>query len=299
MARSLSRGDSAGELMRPGAAEPKGGTGFRGQDSGDAANPSDSDGSSSARPATVGSVDHALDVLEAVARGGRGVGVTEIGRLTNLPKSTVFRLLAALAARGYIVRGDPPSSYRLGVKAWEVGAAYLNNLSFHEAAHPIMQRLAGETGETIYLTTYADGAAVLIDVAESPDPVRWSVAIGTRLPAWCTAVGKVLLAHQPAEEVDRVLTGPLAPPSPHAPSDPAGIRREIEEARLTDCSVNLRGWHAEVAGAAVPIRDRQGRVIAALGVAGPAERFVDKLDRVRVLMEQGARAISEQIGHRV
>lgn len=257
-----------------------------------------SDSNGGPRAPIVGSVDHALDILEAVAASGRGIGVTDLARQLDLPKSTVFRLLAALTQRGYITRGGSPTQYRLGLKTWEVGSTFLKTLSFREAAHPVMLQVAGSLGETVYLTTYNDGAAVLIDLVESLDAVRWATSVGTRIPAYCTATGKVLLAHQPAAEVERVLRGPLTPQTPHSSVDPEAIRRELDAIRESGCCVNERGWHADVAGAAVPLFNHGNQVVAALGSAGPAERFLAKLPRAETLLRQAAGTISRQIGYR-
>lgn len=246
----------------------------------------------------LGSVDNALDVLEAVAASDRGVGVSELARQLGLPKSTVFRLFAALSQRGYLQRSEPPGRYRLGLRVWEVGSAYLKGLSFRAAAHPVMLQVAGDLGETVYLTTYNAGAAVLIDLVEALDPVRWATPIGSRLPIHSTATGKVLLAFQPPGEIEQVLSGPLAPLTPHSTVDPVALQRELATIRESRWSVNERGWHPDVAGAAVPIFNHTGQVIAALGIAGPAERFLGKLPQTEPLLRAATATISRQIGHR-
>lgn len=248
------------------------------------------------RAAPVGSVDHALDVLEAVAASGQGLGVTEIGRRIKLPKSTVFRLLAALSSRGYVARGNPPGRYRLGLKAWEIGSAYLNGLSFREVAHPIMDGLAREAGETAFLSICDQGAAVLIDTAEPPDPVRWMVPAGTRLPFDRSASGKVLLAFQPAETIEQVIEGAWATNPPPTPAERAALSEALEDARRTGWSVNRGTWHADVYGAAVPIFNHTKSLIAALGIAGPAERFLDKLPRLEPLLRGSSQQISRRLG---
>lgn len=238
------------------------------------------------------SVDRALDVLLAVARGGEsGLGVTEAAARTGLYKSTAHRLLGTLEARGFVRRDPLTERYRLGLASLELAGAYLGGDDLIAAATPAMERLRDQLGETVSLYIRDGHERVRVQKVEGRHAVRRVVQVGQRLPLCLGASGKVLLAYAPEEEVRRVLRE-------HLPDglDVASLRAQLEQIRAGGFGVSIEEREPGTAAVAAPVRHRDGHVVAALCVSGPASR----LDRP-TLEGFGARVVAaaEQISRQL
>src|SRR6056297_2743284 len=147
-------------------------------------------------------VSHALDLLEQFHDDVDELGVTELSKRLKLHKNNVFRLLATLESRNYIEQNRATENYRLGLKALELGQTFIKQMGLLRQAKPILDKLVEETHETSYVSIIKDGYSVYLDVAETDLTVRVVSRVGSRLPAYCTAAGKVQLAYMTEEEVD-------------------------------------------------------------------------------------------------
>lgn len=223
------------------------------------------------RPAgTVQSLDRALDLIEALARAERALGVGELAEDTRLPQGTVHRLLQTLHARGYVRRTDA-RKYSLGTGTLRLGDAAQRALV--RAARPYLAELVRLSGETANLAILEGDDVVYVDQVASPHTLRMFAEVGRRVPPHSTAVGKVLLA---ALSRDRVV------PLLQRTGLPARTSSTITDADAFLAELDLvreRGWAADeeeqergVRCVAVPV-GREGRVVAAMSVSGPADRF--------------------------
>jgi DNA-binding IclR family transcriptional regulator len=213
-----------------------------------------------------------LALLEVLARSDRPLGVTELARRLELGKSNVHRLLQALAELGYVRRHDPAGTYQASIRLWELGSAVLAHLDLREMAAPHMEALLERTRETVHLSVLDGDEVVYVHKLDSPEPVRAYSQIGGRAPAYCVATGKAMLAWQ-GEAALESLAGRLRRHSPKTIDDPQAFLREMERVRSAGYAVNRGEWRESVCGVAAPIRDPSGRVIAAIGLSGPAERL--------------------------
>lgn len=219
-----------------------------------------------------------LRLLELLAERDGPAGVGELARELDMGASNVHRLLQALVELGYAVNDGGRGQYRASLKIWELGAHALHKLDFREAAAPAMRWLLAETNETVHLSVLSGDEVIYIDKLDSPEPVRAYSAIGGRAPAYCVATGKVLLAwrDEPAAVPSLLSVRPLHAFTPSTAPDTAALARELERVRRQGFAVNRGEWRASVWGMASPLRGPGGRVIAALGISGPAERIRKK-----------------------
>ena len=162
-----------------------------------------------------------LTLLELVAdrQGGYGVGLVELARELGWNKSTTHRLLATLVSLGY-AQQDPESGwYRIGLKAFQLGAAYSRDLDLRREAAPSLIDLQRETDQGVSLVVLdaATKEVVYIDRVESNHCLRMHTPIGARFPWNCTAAGKAIMAFVPEIEAKPLLTGEL-PAAPRPPS---------------------------------------------------------------------------------
>src|SRR5262245_30846684 len=154
-------------------------------------------------------VVNAMRLLEAF-HDEEELGVTELSRLLGLHKNNVFRLLATLEAQGYIEQSNLSDRYRLGVKTQELGQAFLRGRTLLRRGRPILMSLANELRETTHLAALRDFEVVHLDGALGDQLVMTRPRVGERLPAHCTALGKVLIgcaSEEVREAYDRSLTG--------------------------------------------------------------------------------------------
>lgn len=218
----------------------------------------------------VQSVDRAIDLLEAMARSDRPLGVGELAAATGLAQGTAHRLLRTLQARGY-VRHDASRKYSLGASAFVLGDAAQRSLA--RSAQPHLSELVTLCGETANLAVLEGDEVVYLAQVPSPHSLRMFAEVGRHVPAHTTAVGKVLLAAMPPERAMALVTRTgLAPRTPKSITDADEFMRELAATRQ-------RGWAADegeqelgVRCAAVPVGQGEN-VVAAMSVSGPADRF--------------------------
>jgi DNA-binding IclR family transcriptional regulator len=241
----------------------------------------------------VAAVERAIDVLEVLAAASEELGTNELARRTGVNASTVSRLLATLAARGYVTHVEESGRYRLGLRLLQLGNVVVAGLDVREAARPQLETLVAETGETATLSVPGERDAVTVDFVQSASSVQSVATLGRPSIGHATAAGKVLLAFGDVA----LPAGPLERFTPRTITEPGRLRAEIERVRA-------EGW-AEAAGErerdlnaiAAPSFGAAGALAAILGVQGPEGRF-DKRSRRAALgpLLRASRALSEALG---
>lgn len=217
-------------------------------------------------------VDRALTVLERLTSRGRPQTLAALAEQTGIPKPTLHRLLQTLLDRGYATHeGD--GRYGAGVRCFELGSMWAQNLDLRVVAAPYLASLNEATRETVHLGVYEHGDVVYIDKIESPHQVVARTYVGRRCPASCVATGRVLLAYSERHEIERVLTGPLPAYTEDSITDPDTLSAMLERTRRDGYAVNHGSYRPEVGGVAGPVRDYTGRVVASVGLCLPEHRF--------------------------
>ncbi len=250
----------------------------------------------SAAVPTVQSVERAVDILEALARGP--AGVSELAAATGLPKSTVARLLATLEPRGVVERLAGDTRYRLGPTVAELAGAVTPTRNLVGVARPHLVRLTEALGEASGLSV-ADGYEVqYLDQVESPNPVQVRDWTGSRIPLHVVPSGIVLLAHWPATARQRYVARALERFTEHTVTDPTALRAKLAAARKEGSAWGREEYAPGINSVAAPVRDESGAVVAAVHAHGPAYRFppAGADDNVARLTADAAAAISERLG---
>ncbi|HUA54860.1 MAG TPA: IclR family transcriptional regulator [Candidatus Sulfotelmatobacter sp.] len=238
------------------------------------------------------SLGRALDIVEMLARAQRPLGLGEIARELGISKSSVHDVLTTLAARGFVER-QPGGIYRLGLKAWEVGAA-ASVTPLVQAAASIMARLAAELQENVDLGVLSGFESVNVHIVDGVQTVRVYAPVGTRFLAHQASTGLVLLAFQAPGYLDKVMPAVLPPATPQTITDHDELRRELQRVRLRGYAINQGGWRLDVAGVAAPVLNTAGIAIAALCVAAPRYRTTRVwMRRVVPAMQSAAAQISD------
>lgn len=251
------------------------------------------------RPAarTLGSVERAIAVLDALAEAAAPLGTNELARRVGTNASTVSRLLGTLAAAGLVERVEETGRYRLGVRLLALGARVQAGLDVRGLAHPLLERLEAQTGETATLSLPAGGEAITIDFVASRSSVRSIAAVGRPSIAHATAVGKVLLAFG-ADGVDTLAT-PLARFTAQTVTDPAGLAEAVETTRTGGLGRAVGEREPDLNAIAAPVLDHRGTLAAILGVQGPSSRFdTAAMDAAAGPLRTAADELARAIGRR-
>lgn len=249
----------------------------------------------------VPAVTRALDVLELFLQGDGTLSAPEVTRKLQLPRTTVHELLTTLAARSYLVMvPEQPGRYRLGVRTYQLGSRYAEQLDLAAEGQQVAREVAETCGETVHVAILEDTEVIYIAKVDSTHAVRMVSAAGRKLPAHCTSVGKLLLAALPEQELDARLDGrELTAMTANSLTDPAELRAVLAVVRKRGIAVEHRESNPDVSCVAAPVRDRSGRVVAALSISVPVIRWSDEREEELVrLAAGGADALSARLGHR-
>jgi DNA-binding IclR family transcriptional regulator len=220
----------------------------------------------------------ALRVLLALEDCPEGRGVTDIARALGLPKSAVHRLLSTFQAHGFVQQQPQNRRYTLGPTLARLGLRAADVFTPCRLAHPFLETLAREVGETVFLGVLQQASVVIVDKVEHGRVLRISPALGTALPLYQTALGKLLLAFSPPAQQERLLDTFPKPATVFAGERlPGGLRQELGAIVQQGFAVSLGEWEPDVCCLAVPVRDGRGEVIAALALALPRSRMPQPL----------------------
>jgi DNA-binding IclR family transcriptional regulator len=245
----------------------------------------------------VESADRVLRVLESFAPSERDVSLGEIAERVGLPKSSVHRLLATLMAHGFVERDPATRRYRLGIRLFELGSAAIHERGLHTAAHPALEQLSLATGETCHLAVLSGTEAVYVYKMDGPASIIMSSRVGGRCPCHATSIGKVLAAWAGEDLLAELRRTGLRRYTAATIGGFKAFEEELERVRELGYALDLEEFEEGLRCIAAPVRDHSGRVVAALGIAGPRRRFEDEqLDRLTAVVVHSAEQLSRSLG---
>ncbi|HHY38311.1 MAG TPA: IclR family transcriptional regulator [Clostridia bacterium] len=242
---------------------------------------------------SVQSVERALEVLEEVARSSSGLGISELSARTKLGKSTVHRLITALRLRGFVVQDRTSGKYKLGIRLFEVGSLALRQMGIETDVLKVIEDLCEAYNETINLAVLDHTDIIYVAQAQSSRPLRMGLRVGTRVPAYCSALGKAILAYMPREEARRIFEA--SSPRAYTPNtiiDTEIFLAHLDRIRRIGYSIDNEEYFEGIRCVGAPIIDKTGKVQAAISLAGPSIRIT--MDRMETIAED-LKAAAEKI----
>jgi len=243
------------------------------------------------------SIRRALKVLSAFSLEEPFLGVSEIAKKLDLPKSSVHWLLQVLQEEGYVCQDPKTNKYRLSVKLFHLGSIAANTMNINYVARPVMERLRDATEETVNLYVLDGFDRVCIEQAEGIHLVRQVVRLGQKIPAYCGAAGKVLVAWQGEDFIEGLIAHTkLKRLTKNTISDVVLFKEELAKIRKQGYAVSCGERDIEVAAVAAPVFDEEGKVLASLSVSGPVSRF-EITPHVIEAVRNAASEISYQLGY--
>jgi IclR family transcriptional regulator, KDG regulon repressor len=222
---------------------------------------------------TVDAAAKALELLTTFSFADRRLSLAALAARTGIPRATAFRLLSTLEEAGFVVKEN--GDYRLGVKCFVLGNVAAADLDLRQVAFPHLSALRDLTGETTHIAILDHWQVVYLERLPSPKPVGFMRSRpGAILPAYCTGLGKVLLAHRPEKDVAAwAATQTFKAWTPHTITSRRKLIDELRATRARGYGVDEQEHELGVRCIAAPVRNHQTEVVAAISVAGPTERM--------------------------
>jgi DNA-binding IclR family transcriptional regulator len=245
----------------------------------------------------VPTVERTFQILETLASAVDGCGVSELSRELGLAKSSTFNILTSLEQLGYIYRAD--GKFHLGLKLYSLSSVVVENMDLRRVAAPILKDLVENTGETANLGIIQGNEAIYIDCLMGPHPVTVHTWPGKRLPLHSTALGKVLLAWLPTNEMTAVLLQDnMSALTPSTITTIESFTAQLDEVRAKGYSVDDEEDAIGMRCIGAPVFDHSGRVVAAISLTAPAQRLLrSKIDEIAPIVIGCALEISTRLGY--
>jgi IclR family KDG regulon transcriptional repressor len=241
----------------------------------------------------VGAVAKALWLIRHVGMHGPCT-LNQLVEAIDMPRSTVHRLLATVAAADFLNR-RPDGTYVVSPAVWGIAAAGMSPMVLESEIHSALQGLVDATHETAHYSVYDDGMAVYVQKIDGLHPVRAYTWVGGRSPAYASATGKALLSMVSNAEIERVAAQAVKL-SDTTIVGARAVMKEIDAIRECGYAVNRGEWRAGVWGVASPLVDRFGALAGAIGVSGPQERIEPSVDSYAELVRNAATALTIRHG---
>ncbi len=223
---------------------------------------------------SIQSLDRGLVILEAVAKSADPMSLTDLAALLHIDRSSVFRLANTLKRRGYLAISSRGKDYILGPSIWRLSRQYDWSNMLVTISHEHLKKLALETNETAHLAVREGKRALFIDHATANHMISVAGQTGELVPLYCTAHGKALLADCDAPQLQNIL-GPQ-PLTSYTPQTMTGLRKLVKhcaEIKRLGYATDEAEFQEGIRCVAAPIRDRDGSVIASIGISAPMTRF--------------------------
>ena len=243
-------------------------------------------------------LDRALAILDVLSAQGPDLSLGEISEKLGLHKSTAHRLMMVLERHKLVDRNSANARYRLGLKLFELGTRAVSQLDLRERARSVLERLVLETGETVHLSILDDTEVLYLDKVEPARSVRMSSTVGRRNPAYCTAMGKAILAHLPEAQVEAIVhKHGLKAMTSNTITSLLELKEELADIRVRGYSVDDEEIEEGVRCVGCVVRDFSGGPMAAISVSGPSFRVtLEKVKGLSRAVVAAAGALSAQLG---
>lgn len=243
----------------------------------------------------------ALAVLRLLSRHTEPQPAASIARDLGLPRSSVYHLLAVLAADGFVVHLRTERRYGLGVSAFELGSAYTRQAPLQRLGRPLLARLVEATTHNAHLAVLHGRDVLYVLEERAPGRPTLVTDVGVRLPAQLTASGLAMLAELPAEQVRALFPSRDVFVERHGtgPASPSALRRLLVEVRHTGHGFEDGSVTPDFASVASAVVDHNGHPVAGVAVTFPGAQ-VDSAQRARLAAEvhKTAAELSQRIGGR-
>lgn len=232
----------------------------------------------------------ACEVLELISNTAGGCPLKEISATLSIPRTTALRITQTLLAANYLARNED-GAFTLGPSLVQLGVKALDNLDIRGFARPILQALSRDTGESSHLAMLTGDKSMLIEVADSPHPIRIASRPGTLVELHCSSTGKIFLAFAVAEPRKFIQTLELSEHTKQTDTTLDDVLASIDETRKNGYAMDEEEFMKGVRCMAAPVNNAFGKTIAAIGITASTSTFTKA--KIRTMAEKLQRAAAE------
>ncbi len=235
----------------------------------------------------VKSLYKAIKLLDYFVSSSTEIGVTELSKKTGMLKSSVHNILSTFEVCGIVERNPQTSRYHLGAKVLEYSNHFYQNNDIRKIIRPSAEELAELTGETIYIAKLFNYHVIYLDAVYPKACIGGRNVIGIRADAYCTGLGKALLAYQELSIIDDVIGRGLVAYTKNTITDPKSLMKELELIRQRGYAIDNMEHEHGIKCVAVPLFNIAGQVVSAMSISGPSLRFGENKikEYIKVLLE--------------
>ncbi len=246
------------------------------------------------------STDRAFEILEMIGSNKNGLTHGKIAQDLNIPKSSLSKLISSLMAKNYLTLDTTTRTYSIGPQVLFLASSYLARLDIVRVAQPIIREVMVKTNESASLMIRNGNEGLIVCKENSPHVVIARFSIGTRVPLYATAGGKILLAFLSTEEIEQYVSSvELKPLTRSTITKPEKLKRELEAIRRRGLAYCNGEQFEDLDSMAAPVLGWDGRIAAAMGTPFPKIRSNRKNKRIiENVLRESAVKISQKLGLR-
>lgn len=250
-------------------------------------------------PYKVQVLDRALAALAALSNSASDCSLAELCPALGLHKSTAHRLMMVLEQHRLVVKNPETGRYRLGLRLYELGSRAIDGLDLRGRARPYLDRLQDRFGETVFFCILDEGQVFYVDKVESQRSVRTACTVGSRAPAYCTAVGKAMLSELPDAEVAAIVRkSGMKEVTANTITTLARLKNELRAVRSRGYAIDDEEKEEGLRCVGAVVHAHSRKLSAAMSISGPAFRMTkERIPEVAQALMQAAGALSTELGY--
>lgn len=239
----------------------------------------------------------ACEIMKILADRPKGILASEVENVTQIPRTTAFRILKTLCSEGMAEKQG--TLFFAGPGLVQIGLKSLRSLEIRSLSIPFLSELAAKTHFTAHLAIPSGFQSLILEVHDSPNPVRVASRSGTTVPLHCSSTGKIFLAYRYEQELeDYFAATSLEKKTGNTIVTLPEMQKEIEQIKSNGFAVDNHEFHNDVWCLAAPVRNSEGQVVAAIGVTGPAAQSNSKKKaEICKYVKKAARELSAELGY--
>ncbi|WP_409342458.1 IclR family transcriptional regulator [Paenibacillus sp. MBLB4367] len=246
---------------------------------------------------TVPALEKAIAIIETLFKHDEPIGVSELCKMVDIPKTSVFFILNTLDHHEYITKTED-GKYKLGTKFLTIGLTQLSKIEIRELARPLMDKLLRETGFTVHLAVLDNGEAMYLEKVESGKFVKFSTYVGQRLPLHASGVGKAMAAYIPDDRLDQILeTRGMPQKTENTITNAADFKKALDVIRKQGYSTEDEEGELGIRCIGSAIFDHTKQLKAAISITGlRTDMPIQQIPALGALVNQAAQDISRRLG---